>query len=131
MHKFVRVKTLLASRSPQLCSNASNRATCCSPCSSRYTDAWKELSRESVLRSGETGGPDMAETDDPFRFSASGELVTFRTVLVPITSQAIWQSTDRFDHSLHKTYVHGRCFQTAVCWDLANFPIMHKSSEWR
>ena len=40
-----------------------------------------ELSRESVLRSGETGGPDMAETDDPFLFSASGELVTFRTVL--------------------------------------------------
>ena len=38
------------------------------------------LSDIALLR-GETGGPDMAETEEPFLFSASGELVTFRTVL--------------------------------------------------
>ena len=33
------------------------------------------------LLNGETGGPeDMADTEDPFLFRASGELVTFRTV---------------------------------------------------
>ena len=42
---------------------------------------------------------------------------TFRTVLGPITSQDIWQSTDRFDHSLQN--LNGRFFTTTVSWDLS------------
>ena len=36
---------------------------------------------DMALLTGDTAGPDIADTEEPFLFTASGELVTLRTVL--------------------------------------------------
>ena len=36
---------------------------------------------DMALLTGDTAGPDIADTEEPFLLTASGELVTLRTVL--------------------------------------------------